>query len=150
MKTEIAGEVQRRVSNQIFHYTRCIMLKRVTSLRGHLRIIAPGQHSFFQRIVAAMASLATLCPIWPAWDLSLWPPTLEMNELPLDQLAGFNNVFKPHNLTDWLEIIPSNCYFLALNTAIAVHCLRVWNVFLILLLLWRLITARHSNKKKTL
>ena len=50
MKTEIAAEVQRRVSNQIFHYTRCIMLKRVTSLWGHLRIIAPGQHSFFEEL----------------------------------------------------------------------------------------------------
>ena len=45
---------------------------------------------------------------------------LEMNELPIDQLAGFNNVFKPQNSTDCLETIPSNCYFLAVNTAIAV------------------------------
>ena len=63
MKTEAAAEVQRRVLNQIFHYTRCIMLKRVTSLQGHLHIIAPGQHIFFRRNVATEASLATLCPI---------------------------------------------------------------------------------------
>ena len=62
MKTETAAEVQQSVLNEIFHYTCCIML-RVTSLRGHLCIIAPGQYSFFQRNVAAVASLATLCPI---------------------------------------------------------------------------------------
>ena len=121
MKTETAAEVQRRVSNQIFNGTRCIMLKRVTSLQGHLRIIGPGQHSFSRRNVAAEASLATLCPIWPARDLNLWPPALEMNELPLDQLPGSNDVFKSQNFTDCLESIPSNCYFLAVNTAIAVQ-----------------------------
>ena len=42
-------------SNQIFHYTRCSTPKGVTSLRAHLRVIAPGQHSSFQRNVAAVA-----------------------------------------------------------------------------------------------
>ena len=31
--------------------------------------------------------LATLRPISPTQDLNLWPPTLETNALPLDQLA---------------------------------------------------------------
>ena len=33
--------------------------------------------------------LATLCPIWPARELNITPPTLETNTLPLDQLAGY-------------------------------------------------------------
>ena len=46
-----------RSSNQILHYTRCIMLKRVTSLRGPSpRPIAPGQHSSFRSNVAAVMS----------------------------------------------------------------------------------------------
>ena len=45
-------------NRQIFDYTRtrCITLKRVTSLRAHLLVIVPGQQSFFQRNVAAVAS----------------------------------------------------------------------------------------------
>ena len=47
--------------NQMFHFTRCITPKRVTSLRVHLRVIAPKQSSFFQRNVAAVASRWQLC-----------------------------------------------------------------------------------------
>ena len=43
-------------SRSNFHYTRCIMPKRVTSCPGPSRVIAPGQHSFFRRNVAAMTS----------------------------------------------------------------------------------------------
>ena len=43
-------------SNQIFHYTRCITPKRVTTFRAHPRIIAPGQHNFIRRNIAAVAS----------------------------------------------------------------------------------------------
>ena len=42
--------------NQIFHYTRWITPKRVTSWRAYLRVVAPGQHSSFRRKVAAVAS----------------------------------------------------------------------------------------------
>ena len=45
----------------IFHYTRCTTPKRVTGLRVHFRVIAPGQHSFFQRNIAAVASLWQHC-----------------------------------------------------------------------------------------
>ena len=49
-----AGAVYK--SNQIFHYTRCNTPERVTSWRGLLRVIAPGQHSSFRRNVATVAS----------------------------------------------------------------------------------------------
>ena len=35
---------------QIFDYARCITPKRVTSLRAHFHVIAPGQHSFFEEL----------------------------------------------------------------------------------------------------
>ena len=31
--------------NQTFHFTRCITPKRITSLRGHIRVIALGKHN---------------------------------------------------------------------------------------------------------
>ena len=40
--------------NQIFHYTRCITPKRVTSRLGHLHVIALGKQYFFRRNVAAV------------------------------------------------------------------------------------------------
>ena len=43
-------------SNQIFHYTRGIRPKRVTSLRAHLRVIAPGQPSIFRGKVTEVVS----------------------------------------------------------------------------------------------
>ena len=43
-------------SNQIFYCTRCIATKRITSFRVDFHVIAPGQHSSFQRNVAAKAS----------------------------------------------------------------------------------------------
>ena len=46
--------------NRIVHYTRCIMPKRVTSLRANIRVIAPEQHSYF-RNVAAVASHRQRC-----------------------------------------------------------------------------------------
>ena len=57
-----------------------IMPKRVTSLRVHL-IIAPGQHSSFERNIAAVAS---------RWQLRVWfeAQTPETNASPLEQLAG--------------------------------------------------------------
>ena len=43
--------------NQIFHYTRCITLKRVTSFRGPSpRHCACGQHNSLRRNVAAVAN----------------------------------------------------------------------------------------------
>ena len=42
--------------NQIFHCTRCVMPKRVTSWRGHLDVFAPEQPSFSRRNVSAVAS----------------------------------------------------------------------------------------------
>ena len=46
-----------QISNQIFHYTRCITPKRVTSWRGPSpHHCACGQYSFFRRMIAAVAS----------------------------------------------------------------------------------------------
>ena len=47
---------------------RYITPKRVTSSRDYFRVIAPAQHSFFQRNVTV---LATLRPIWPTRSLNL-------------------------------------------------------------------------------
>ena len=50
------------LSNQIFHYTRCNTSKRVTSFRGPSpRHCACGQHCFFRRNVAAIASCWQHC-----------------------------------------------------------------------------------------
>ena len=44
------------VLNQIFHYTRCITPKRVTSWRGFPRHCAREQNNFVRRNVAALSS----------------------------------------------------------------------------------------------
>ena len=50
------------LSNEIFHYARCIMPKRVTNIRGPSpRHWACGQHSSFQRSVAAVVSRWQYC-----------------------------------------------------------------------------------------
>ena len=47
--------------NQIFHYNRCITPKCVTSRWGPFPHHAPGQHSSFRRIIAAVASRWQYC-----------------------------------------------------------------------------------------
>ena len=51
--------------------TRCITLKRVTSLQGPSpRHCTCGKHSSFRRHFAVVvSSSATLCPIWPRFQL---------------------------------------------------------------------------------
>ena len=56
--------------------TRCISLMRVTSLRGHLRVIATGN-------IVSKEETSTL----PARDLNLIPLVPETNAFPFDQLA---------------------------------------------------------------
>ena len=74
-------------SNQIFHYTRCITPKRVTSLWGSSpRHCARATQLFSKKCRSGGKPLATLCPIWPVRDLNLRPPAPETNALPLDQL----------------------------------------------------------------
>ena len=71
----------------MFHYTRCITPKRITSRRDHYpRYCAFGQHSSFRRNVAVAGGelLKILFLIWLARDLNLRPPTPETNALPLD------------------------------------------------------------------
>ena len=79
-------------SNQVFHYSRCIAPKRVTSWRGpSSRQFACGQHSSLRRNVAAVASrwqriVSDLTSV--RFELRSTAP--ETNALPLDQLAGFH------------------------------------------------------------
>ena len=73
-------------NNQIFHYTRWITPKRVTSWRGP----SPRHWSQATQLLSKKCRnggepLATLCPIWPARDLNLRLPAPETNALPLDQ-----------------------------------------------------------------
>ena len=88
--------LQARVSNQIFHYTRWITPKRVTSWRGPSpRHCARATQLLSKKCRSGGEPLATLCPIWPARDLNLRPPAPETNALPLDQLAGRFACFWP-------------------------------------------------------
>ena len=51
-------------SNQIFHYTRCNTLKRVTSWRGPSpRYCARPAHFLLKKCCSGGEPLATLCPI---------------------------------------------------------------------------------------
>ena len=82
-------ESQNGVSNQIFHYTRCITPKRVTCWQGPLpRHCARATQLLSKKYLSDGEPLAALCPIWPARDLNLRPFAPETNVLPLDQLAG--------------------------------------------------------------
>ena len=82
------------LANQIIQIKSFIVLavirRSVKRVGGaHLRVIAPGQHSFFRKNVAAVASSwQHWCPIGPARNLNRRPTALETNALPLDQLAG--------------------------------------------------------------
>ena len=72
----------------MFPYTRCTMPKRVTSLRSPTpRPCARATQLLSKKYSSGGEPLATLCPIWPVWDLNLRPPAPETNALPLDQLA---------------------------------------------------------------
>ena len=83
------------ISNQIFHYTRYITPKRVTSLRGpYPRHCARVTQLLSKKCRSGGELLVTLYPIWPAWDLNLRPPDPETNALPLDHLAGLHLTFK--------------------------------------------------------
>ena len=83
--------IRKTKSNQIFHYTRCNTPKRVTSWRGPSpRHCAQATQLLSKKCRSGGEPLATLCPIWPAQDLNLRPPSPETNALPLDQLAGLS------------------------------------------------------------
>ena len=72
-------------SNQIFHYTRCITSKRVTSWRDPSpRHCAQATQLCSKKCRSGGEPLATLCPISPARDLNLEPTAT--NALSLDQL----------------------------------------------------------------
>ena len=96
-------------SNQIFHYTRCNIPKRVTSWRGPFpQYCARATQLLSKKCRSGGELLATLCSIWPARDLNLRPPAPETNALPLDQLTGLLFYFVPFkttNKTSWTHII---------------------------------------------
>ena len=75
-------------SNQIFHYTRSITPKRVTSWWSHLRVIAPGQHGFFRRIVVAVP-----CP----WQhcVRFDRPEIWTSDLPLQKQTCYRSTNRP-------------------------------------------------------
>ena len=66
-------------SNQFFHYTRCIVLKRVTSLQGPSPRQRLDNTAPLKKGRSDGEPLATLCPLWPAWDLNFRPTTPETN-----------------------------------------------------------------------
>ena len=62
-------------------------IKSNLSLRGPFpRRCARAAQLLSKKSRSGGEPLATLCPIWPARDLNLRPPTPETNALPLDQL----------------------------------------------------------------
>ena len=80
---------------KIFHYTRCITLKRVTSLRGPSpRHCARAPQLFSMKCRSGGELLATLCPIRPTRDLNLRPPSPETNALPLEHCKINVNMLK--------------------------------------------------------
>ena len=82
-------QIKRNIyQNQIFHYTRWVTPKRVTSSRGPSpRHFAQATQLLLKKCCSGGEPLATLCPIRPARDLKLGPPAPETNALPLDRLA---------------------------------------------------------------
>ena len=78
-------------SNQIFHYTRCITPKRVTSLRGpSSRYCTRATQLFSKKWCNGDKVLATLCSIYPSPNLNLRPSAPETNAFSLDQLKGID------------------------------------------------------------
>ena len=66
----------------IFHYAGCITLKHVMSLLGPFpHHCAWATQLISKKCCSGGKPFAALCPIWPAWDLNLWPPAPEVNSL---------------------------------------------------------------------
>ena len=64
----------------------CEMMKLLLSIhRAHLRVIAPGQHSFFRRNVSAMASRLQHCVQFDRLEIWTSDLPLQIRALPLDQ-----------------------------------------------------------------
>ena len=75
-----------KASNQIFHYFRHTVLRR-----GCNQLVGPSSNScggatqlLSKKCRSGSDPLATLCPIWPTWDLNLRPPFAKTNALQLD------------------------------------------------------------------
>ena len=140
---EVVGNWSAAKTNQIFRYTRCITLKCVTSLRGHLRIIAPaGNTAPFEEMLQRWRAVGntvsdltvniriivgnTVSDL-TARDSNLRPPAPKTNTSPLDQLAGIaeNSLLKlsqTHtsnfysNRVKWLFWLPVWCLYYPLFT----------------------------------
>ena len=79
------------LSNQIFHYSRCITPKPVWSLRGpSARYWARATHTASMLLLARSSGkpLAILCPIWLTRELNLRPPAPKEKTLPLNRQSG--------------------------------------------------------------
>ena len=107
--------------SKIFHYTRCITPKCVTSLlRGPSpRHCARTTQLLSKKCCNRGEPLATQYSIWPARDLNLIPPAPETNALPLDQQAGsyFTKIknYKQSNKNILLHTIISQMRYFAVR-----------------------------------
>ena len=77
----IFNAVYLKVSNQIFHYTRCITPMQVMSLQGPSRRHCARAALLLKKCRSRGEPLATLCLIWSTQNLSLRPATPEKNSL---------------------------------------------------------------------
>ena len=81
-------------------FSLCFTQKHATSLWCLSLLHYAGQHSsFWKKCRSGGEPLVTLCPIWPARDLDLWPAGTKTSALPLDQLPGL-----PNNSIGWYVI----------------------------------------------
>ena len=81
--------INSNTSNQIFHYTRCITPKRVTSWRGpSLHHCALATQLLSKKTPQRWQAVGNTVTNLTGRDLNLRPPAPETNSLPLDQLAG--------------------------------------------------------------
>ena len=91
-------DVEQFESNQTFHYTSWNTPKRVIICGTHLRVIAPGQHSSYQRNVTAVAS---------RWQYTVFDSTRSRFEPQTarsrDERVWFVAQLKPWNLFEYAK-----------------------------------------------
>ena len=75
-----------KISNQIFHYTCCITLKRLTSLLAIFPVMRPDNTALLEEMSQRWRAVgnSTVCSIWPARDLNLISTAPETKGLTLD------------------------------------------------------------------
>ena len=125
--------------NQVFCYTCCIMLKRVTGLRGQSPRHCTCRNSASKKYHSGGVLLVTLSPIWPAQDLNCRPIAPKTNAILLYQPAGIEYFLEvPMYFLFFLLVIE---YYRLIIFSVLLY-LNIIYLILNLLMIWKVLVKR--------